>query len=389
MKGERRADLDPFPNLTWLRENAPVSLADDGPAGAGVYFVTRYRLVRSCLTDPRLGDEPPGAGKPSFERTVLDRPAEEHARMRRVLRRAFSLVSVRGLRSRIAEICRDTIDTFAAAGRADLMADYAQVIPVAVIHEVIGIPPAEQRVPPGELMDRFWQAVHAPDPDDDAVEFIEDYVRWIVDYKRAHPGDDVTTMLLDALAAGEVRDEAELRGILASVLGPGHMTTVQLLSTGIVRLLEHRDLLATAIERPQRWPDVVDEILRFDSVVLMTNNRYAVEDLTIGDVLVPKGSTVLMSIGGANRDPERFANPDEIDIDRPHGAHVAFGHGPHFCLGAHLGRAEGEIAFDTLFRALPDLRLACPIEDIVWTWGPMERGPAGVPAVFTPVASAS
>jgi cytochrome P450 len=388
MKGERRADPDPFPNLAWLREKAPVSLTENDAGAAPIYFVTSYDLVRSCLADRRLGADPRKSAVVDlasipFERSVLDSDPPEHTRMRQVLRPVFGVGTVRRLLPRIAEICRETIRSFAASGQADLMAQYAQVVPVAVIHELLGVPESQQAAP-GLLMDWFWHAGLSRDLDDEAMEHIEDYLRRILEYKRRHPGDDVTTILLDALDRGELRDEAELRGTLSSILGPGHITTVPLLATGIVRLLERPEVLATARQNPARWPDIVDEILRFDSVVQVSNNRYAEQDMDIGGTPVAKGSTVLMSLAAANRDPKRFANPDEFDIDRPRGAHMAFGHGPHVCAGAQLGRAEGAAALATLFEELPDLRLACPVDQIVWTWGPIERGPAQVPVSFTP-----
>jgi cytochrome P450 len=392
MTGERRADPDPFPNLGWLRENAPVSLTENDMDAAPIYFVASYDLVRSCLADNRLGADPRWSATADlatipFERSVLDSDPPEHTRMRRTLRPVFGVATVRRLLPRIEEICRETIRTFAADGSADLMSQYAQVVPVDVIHELLGVP-ERMRVAPGALMDWFWHGGLSRHLDDDADEHIEDYLRRILAHKREHRGDDVTTILLDALDAGELRDEAELRGTLASILGPGHITTVPLLATGIVRMLERPAVLAAARAEPARWADVVEEVLRFDSVVQVSNNRYAHEDMEIGSVPVPKGSTVLLSLAAANRDPARFTDPDEFDIDRPRGGHMAFGHGPHVCAGAQLGRVEGERALAILFEELPDLRLDCRPEEIVWTWGPIERGPAEIPVTFTPRGSA-
>jgi cytochrome P450 len=381
MSGARSPELDPFPNLAWLRENAPVSAARGDSPESRVFLVTPYRLVRSCLADPRLGDEPAGFVRPAVERTAMQpRSAAVHL-ARQALRQTLSPGAMRRLRPRITEICKEITGTFAGAGAADLMSQYAKVISVVAIHELIGVPAPALRVPPAEFMDQFWRAGHAPT--EDAIEFVEDHLRWLLAYKRAHPGDDIATSLLAALDAGQVVDEEEVRGVLAVVLGPGHTTTALLLAAGIVRLLERPGLLADVTKR-QLWPDAVDELLRFDSVVQLTNKQYALEDLSIGGVPVPKGSAVLLSLGGANRDPERFADPDEFDVDRPNRGHVAFGHGPHFCPGARLGRLEVEIGLEILFTTFPDIRLACPVQDIVWSWGPMERGPALIPAIFTP-----
>jgi cytochrome P450 len=388
MSGDRQPDPDPYPNLAWLRANAPVSRTEKGTAAAPIYFVTPFELVRSGLSDSRLTADPRKVAdispeQISFDRGLLDTDPPDHGRMRQVLHHAFAPSGVLKLRPMITKICRRAIHAFETRGHADLMAEYAQVVPVEIVHEILGVPP-EVRVPAPELMDWYWRAGLSRQPDDDAMDQIDDYVRRILDHKRDHRGADLTTIMLDALARGDLHDEAELRGTLSAVLGPGHITTVPMLATGIVRLLERPAVLAAARGEPSRWADVVEEVLRYDSVVQVTNNRYAEAELTIGGVEVPKGSIVLMSLAAANRDPSRFDHPDTFDVDRRRRGHVAFGHGPHVCLGARLGRVEGEIAFATLFEALPSLRLACPPEEVVWTWGPTERGPATVPVTFAP-----
>lgn len=388
MSADRQSDPDPYPNLAWLRANAPVSQPGKVSAPTPVYLVTPFELVRAALSDPRLIADPrkvPDASPEliSFDRSFFDSDPPDLGRMRHVLQHAFSPSSVRKLRPRITEVCRQAIHAFETRGRADLMSEYAQIVPVAIVHELLDVPP-ELRVPAYELMDWYWRAALSPQRDDDAMDEIDDYVRRILDHKRDHRGADLTTHMIEALERGDLREEAELRGMLSSVLGPGHITTVPMLAAGIVRVLERPAVLAAARQDPDRWADVVEEVLRYDSVVQVTNNRYAATDLTIDDVEVPKGSIVLMSLAGANRDPSRFDDPDSFEINRRRRSHMTFGHGPHVCLGAWLGRVEGEIAFATLFDALPDLQLACPPEEVIWTWGPTERGPATVPVTFAP-----
>ncbi|GGS14617.1 cytochrome P450 hydroxylase [Streptomyces aureoverticillatus] len=385
------ADPDPYPNYRWLRENAPACPMAGDTDEESTCFVTSYELVRAGLLDARLSSDPRNAAgaDPSApaDRSVLDTDPPDHGRMRRVVNPAFSLTAVDALRPRIARACREAIASFAGRGSADLMAEYGLVVPVAVIHEILGVPP-EQRVDPAEFLDRFWWAGAARQPEPAAVEFVDAYVTRILEYKRAHPGDDVTTALLRALDDGELHDESELRGMVTAVLGAGHITTVPLVSAGVVRMLQHPEQLAKALAEPARWADVVEELLRHDSVIQVSTNRYALEDVVVGGVPVPKGGTVLMSFAAANRDPARFDDPDVFDMDRPRGGHLAFGHGTHFCLGAHLGRAEAEIALGTLFEALGDVRSTVPVEDIVWSFGPMLRGPASIPVTFTPAESA-
>lgn len=381
------ADPDPYPNYRWLRENAPACPMAGDTDEDSTCFVTSYELVRASLLDSRLSSDPRNAAGADptapADRSVLDTDPPDHSRMRRVVNPAFSLSAVDALRPRIARACREAIAAFAGRGHADLMAEYGLVVPVAVIHEILGVPP-EQRVDPAEFLDRFWWAGAARQPEPAAVEFVDAYVHRILEYKRAHPGDDVTTALLRALDDGELRDESELRGMVTAVLGAGHITTVPLVSAGVVRMLQHPEQLARARAEPGRWADVVEELLRHDSVIQVSTNRYALEEVVVGGVPVPKGGTVLLSFAAANRDPTHFEDPDTFDMDRPRGGHLAFGHGTHFCLGAHLGRAEAEIALGTLFEALADVRPDVPLDDIVWSFGPMLRGPAAIPVTFTP-----
>ncbi|MGA4844127.1 cytochrome P450 family protein [Streptomyces sp. G45] len=381
------ADPDPYPNYRWLRENAPACPMGGDTDADSTCFVTSYDLVRAGLLDSRLSADPRNAAGADplapADRSVLDTDPPDHGRLRRVVNPAFSLSAVDALRPGIARACREAIAAFAGRGRADLMAEYGLVVPVAVIHDILGVPP-EERADPAEFLHRFWWAAAAREPDPEAAAFVEEYVTGIIDHKRAHPGNDVTTALLRALDTGELRDESELRGMVTAVLGAGHITTVPLVSAGIVRMLQHPEQLARATADPERWPDVVEELLRYDSVIQVANNRYALEDMAVGDVPVPKGGTVLLSFAAANRDPARFADPDVFDMDRPRGGHLAFGHGTHFCLGAHLGRAEAEIALRTLFEELGDIRSDIPLEEVVWSFGPLLRGPAAIPATFTP-----
>jgi cytochrome P450 len=172
--------------------------------------------------------------------------------------------------------------------------------------------------------------------------------------------------------------------MILSVLGAGHVTTVQFLGAAAVRLMQHPEQLAALQAGTVAWPAAVAEMLRYDSPVQASAYRHVTEDMEIGGVRLAKGDAVLISLAAANRDPSRFPRPDEFRIDRQPRGNLAFGHGAHLCLGAHLARLEGEIALSILFRRLPDLRLAIPFERIVWTYGPMLRGPHRLPVTFRP-----
>jgi cytochrome P450 len=194
----------------------------------------------------------------------------------------------------------------------------------------------------------------------------------------------VTSRLLELLADGELRDEREVRTILYSILGGGHVSTGPFIASAVVRLLQHPDQFALVVADHARWPAVVEEVLRYDSAVQSARDRYALEPIDVGGVHVAKDEVVLLSLAAANRDPARFERPEEFDIRRTPSPHLAFSHGTHFCPGSRLARTEGVIALSTLFDRLPDLRLTRPDEPIEWSFGPALRGPARVPVSFAP-----
>ena len=384
-------DPDPYPNYAWLREHAPVAPAS-GRDGAPVWLVSRYDLARDCLADPRLSADHRNAASPPrsddpLEHNLQGTDPPEHARLRRLVAAAFSPRAVEAARPMIARVCRQAVAAFADRGRAELVADYALVVPVAVIHELLGVPPEEQEAP-AVCLDRFWRASVAEPPDPASGRYLDDYLRRIVALKRRRPGADLVTMLLGLLDRGELRDEGELRSMLYLLLGAGHATSVPFLAAGMLRLLEHPDQLAALRRDPAGWPACVEEVLRHDPASQASSNRYALSDLTVGGVAVSRGDTVLVSLAAANRDPDRFPDPDRFDSTRPPGPHLAFGHGAHFCLGAHLARAEGEIALRTLVATLPDLALAVDPRQVQWALGPMLRGPRALPVTFTPAGPA-
>lgn len=370
-------DLDPYPNYKWLREHTPVcSLV--GQDGAPVHFVTSDELVRASLTDQRLSAD--GLGP---DNALIGADPGDHERLRRLMSAMLPNGLVDAARPGIERLCHAAIDRFAGRGQADLMTEYALEIPVAVMHDLVGLPPAE-RESAQVCMDHFWRASFSRQRDPDALAFIDNYLRRIVAHKRTSPGPDITTALLQLLADGELRDEREVRTILYSLLGGGHVSTGPFIASAIVRLLQHPDQLALVMADPDRWPAVVEEVLRYDSAVQSARDRYALEPMEIGGVRVNKDEVVLLSLGAANRDPARFERPEEFDTSRTPSSHLAFSHGKHFCPGSRLARAEGVIALSILFDRIPDLRLTRPDEEIEWSFGPALRGPAHVPVCFSP-----
>lgn len=372
-----RGDPDPYANFRWLREHDPVSLAIANES-SNTYLVTPYRHVRAALVDARLS---PDGVEPDAE--LIGADPEDHGRLRRMMSSLLPNDLVRRIRPRIDEICHTAIDAFAGSGRAELMADYAVQVPVAVIHELVGVP-LDQREAPGICMEHFFRASFALRRDPDSMAFIDDYLRRIVEFKRRNPGEDMTTVLLAALDRGELRDEREVRTVLYSIIGGGHVSTGPFIASAALRLMEHPGQLADVRANPDLWPAAVEEALRYDSAVQYARDRYADSRLKVGEVEVTERDAVMLSLAAANRDPEVFPDPERFDVRRQASPHLAFSHGTHYCPGSQLARAEGVIALRTLFDRVPDLRLADPDTPVTWTLGPALRGPAAVPVVFTP-----
>lgn len=373
-------DPDPYANLAWMRATMPVAQIPSAE-GRPTWFVTSYASARTLLADPRLSnDHSTATGSAAGQRDLLGSDPPRHTRLRQLVAAAFSPRAVQRLRPAVAEICESAVASFAGRGSADLMAEYALPVPVRVIHTVLGVPP-DRYDDPATVMDLFYRAGFVDGPDSAAMAEVEARVRSIVEYKRTHPGDDVTTDLLGAVERGELSG-TELHGMVYALLGAGHTTTVPFLGAALLRVLDRPELIGDLLVDPACPRAVVEEALRHDSAVQMSVYRYATTDFEIAGNRIGRGDRLVISLAAANRDPDRFDGPDTFvpGPDRP--SHLAFGHGIHVCLGAHLARLEGEIALTTLFRRLPAARLAVATEQIAWAFGPMLRGPRELPVVY-------
>jgi cytochrome P450 len=383
---------DPYLNYRWMREHQPASVVP-GSDGRPLCVVTSYELVRSCLLDPRLrsGYEPSARSGGSTDADAPGRPddktigisLEYHERVFRAMADVLPTSMVERTRPGIQAICRSAISAFITRGHADLMNEYALRIPLAVIHDLLGVP-EDEREAPEICWQKYVGAGFTSPPDAESKEYLDEYVNRIISYKRAHPGDDVTTRLIDYLDRGELHSVGELRTVIFTLLGAGHTTTIPFIATAIVRLLEHPAYRDAAMRDEGRCLAIAEEVLRHDPPLHAVQVRYAQEEMAIGDVQLEPGHAVLLSVAAANRDPARFADPEKFDPDRPASRHLAFSHGPHFCPGSQLARSEGTIALRELFHAIPDLRLSVDPQQVVWAFGPTLRGPAAIPVTFVP-----
>ena len=362
-----------------LREQGPVHRAV-APDGSAIWLVTRYDDVRAALADPRLSlDKANAAGgyrglslPPALDANLLNMDAPEHTRLRRITAKAFASRKTDGLRSRVREIADDLLAAIDDRSEVDLMAAYAGPLPIAVICELLGVD-ADARPDFRAWTDELL-APSTKDGAASAMRSLYGYLLELIARKRAQPGEDVLSTLLDEQ---ERLTEDELLSTAFLVLFAGYENTVNLIGNGLAVLLKHPEQLAALRANPDLLPSAVEEVLRFDPPPLLSIRRFPLEDVEIGGVRIPAGDTVMLSLVSAHRDPARFADPDSLDLGRTGNPHLAFGHGPHFCLGASLARMEAEVAFGALLDRFPDLALA-PGE-LRWRPSFRNRGPLALP----------
>ncbi|MFD8985060.1 cytochrome P450 [Streptomyces sp. NPDC059564] len=387
---------DPFPLYRQLLEDAPVRRAVIA-GGLDAWLVSRYDDALAALSDPRLSSDVRDATdtrllnqlrdtqRESMLSTMLRSDPPDHTRLRRLVSKAFTARRVAEMRPRIQSITDRLLDAIVPAGHTDLVADFALPLPVTVISELLGVP-VDDRHDFQRWTDRIvMRGAKLPDVAvvSEAWQHMRAYVTELIRAKRAHPGDDLLSGLITARDEEQRLNEDELIAMVFLLLAAGYITTVNLIGGGIATLLAHPDQLDLLRSDPELLPDAIEEFLRYDGPVSPGIARFAREDVEIAGVTIPRGATVLIASAIADRDPARFPDPDLLDITRQDNAHLAFGHGIHYCLGAPLARLEGQIAIGAALRRLPGLALAVPPEEIRWRPGGL-RGPESLPVTFTP-----
>jgi cytochrome P450 len=370
---------DPLGFLARLRESRPV-VPVPMPGYGRAWIVTRYADVRTVLTDPRLAKDVrrwPGGGRSRpCEATgvcahMLHADPPDHTRLRRLVQKVFT-PRLAALRPRAEEIAAGLLEEMAAARGdvIDLLGAYARPLAIAVLCELLGIPVA----------DRAWIAVTVAAYDEraehDRVEReLAAYFAELIAARRAEPGDDLVSALAvargntDGGHADGAADELTANELVSTIfllVMAGFDTTVNLIASGALALLTHPGEKTRLRQDPSLLPAAVEELLRFTNPVNHANDRFTIEDVPVGDVVIPAGEWVLPATSSANRDPARFPDPDRLDLDRDTSGHLAFGHGVHYCLGAPLARMEAEVALGALLARFPRISLAVPPEDLRW-----------------------
>jgi hypothetical protein len=301
--------------------------------------------------------------------SLLSVDPPEHSRYRALVSSVFTARAVAALRPQVQAVADELLDEAEAAGPdgapVDIVPRYCARLPVAVISEILGVPPEDRgRVLEfGELAAASLDVGLSLDTFRDVERGLCDFDAWLSEHLaqlRRNPGDDLMSQLAHASIDGQQLDHDELRATAGLVLVAGFETTVNLLGNGMKLLLDHPDQLAVLAADPARWPNAVEEVLRTESPVLATA-RLAARDTTVEGYPVAEGEVVTLLLAAANRDPELFTDPNSFDVTRSNaGKHLAFSAGRHYCLGAALARLEGEIGLRTVFERFPRLRLAGP-----------------------------
>jgi cytochrome P450 len=346
------------------------------PSGDRAWLVTRYADVKTVLSDQRFSrnlNRPDVArmktaiGFGNYGNPFADPPV--HTRWRRLVARAFTPRQVERMRPRIVRIVDDLIDGMVKQGPPlDLMSAFAYPLPITVISQMLGVPAADQ----DEFrswVDTMFAGEHSSAERGHATVQLMEYAGRLSAAKRAEPGDDLISGLVAVSDSNDGQlSEEELFITVMTLLVAGYKTTAAELGKGLFTLLRRPVQLAELRADPDLFETAADELLRITPPGNgLGISRYATVDVEVGGVLIPAGSTVLVARHAANRDPEHFADPDTFDPRRPDAnQHLTFGSGPAYCFGAPVARMELQIGFAALFRRFPDLRLAGPLEEVVW-----------------------
>jgi cytochrome P450 len=388
-----------------MRERDPVFCQPGIDGETPIWFVTRYEdAVAVLLDDERFVRDPALALTPEEVRAVrvglpgsfsfvddnmLNKDGDDHRRLRRLVTKAFTPRMVERLRPRIQEIADELIDRVEARGEMNLVDEFAFPLPITVIAELLGVPAADRH------SFREWSnAMVTPAfaPEDlarfgDQMQAFVDYLQALFAERRRRPGEDLISALVGVEDGGDTLSESELSSMVALLIVAGHETTVSLIGNATLALLEHPEQRAELERRPELLPRAVEELIRYDGPVERTLNRWASTDVELAGHTIPRGSSVIVILGAVDRDPERFEDPDSLDVAGERDTkHLGFGRGSHYCLGAPLARLEAETALATLLRRLPGLKLAVPAESLRWRPVPLFRSLAALPVAWLPAS---
>lgn len=380
-----------------LRAQEPITYIDNFLGMGKAWIITNYDDAIALLKDPRFTKDKRKVLSPNDEQTpipenpflvlmqnMLTVDPPDHTRLRGLVSKAFTPRMIEQLRPRIQQITDELLDAVQERGEMDLINDFAYPLPITVISEMLGIPTTTRqqfRTWTQQMVNTGEQPLQEAAIASAMGEFLH-YIKKLLDEKRAHPGGDLTSNLVQVEENGDTLSESELIAMIFLLIVAGHETTVNLIGNGTLALLQHPD----QVQRLQRdislIPTAIEELLRYTGPVSLSDERWACEDILIYGKVIRKGERVYASLIGANTDPQQFHDPEVLDIARRENQHLAFGKGIHYCLGAPLARLESQIAFGTLFQRLPNLRLASDPAQLIWNNNLILRGLRSLPVTF-------
>ncbi|GAA0503783.1 cytochrome P450 [Saccharopolyspora subtropica] len=360
--------LDPPEHYRAMRQSAPVARATL-PDGSPTWLVSRYADVRAVLRDPRVSADLRAPGFPiisAAERALVDAgfhpgfirtDPPEHGRLRQMVAHDFTIKRSSALRPDIQRLVDERIDAMLAGPRpADLVAELALPVPSTVICWLLGVP-VDDIGSFNAWTRTIVDATTTPEETQAANTAILEYFDRLIAVKQREPGDDIVSRLVARHEAGELSRQDVLTTSML-LLVAGHETTANMISLGVLALLQHPEQAAALRDDPDLAPGAVEELLRYLSISEFATTRVAVRDLEVGGQVIRAGEGIVALTPSANRDAAVFADPDVLDIRRGSRQHVAFGFGPHQCVGQSLARTELRIVYPTLLRRIPTLRLA-------------------------------
>lgn len=389
---------NPYPLYDRLRTEDPVHW----DPYLHTWVVTRYKDVITVLHDYSANRQPtpemlqsmglsslvPLARVLVKQMLFLDPPS--HTRIRSLASEAFTPRRVEALRAHIQEIADSLIDKVKDKGCMDLIADFAAPLPAIVTAEMLGMPSSDY-VQLKEWTQVFAEILgnfqHNPERASGVIKTLEEmtaYFRAAIGELKLHPREGVVHSLMTAEINGDRFTEEEIIANSIIVMAGGQETTTNLIANGLLTLLRHPDQLQRLMADPGLMHSAIEELLRFETPVLQTA-RLAPYDTVLGGKKIRKRQAVIAVMAAANRDPERFPDPNRLDLGRPDNRHLAFGWAAHFCFGAALARLEGRIAFEILLRRLPNLRLS-PVP-LTWRNNQGFRGLDALPLTFNAMSS--
>jgi cytochrome P450 len=389
---------NPYPDFAQLRAYDPIHRLTSSN-GQSTWLITRYRDAELVLRDERFVKDRQHVASPEKSPHIATSPASaadlmnmslvdldppDHTRLRSLLTPFFAPRQMELWRARAQEIADELIDAVEAKGSMDLIEEFASVLPLRIILEMLGIPTED-----GPKL-HHWTKLIADSLGDsvasqqvgEALQNFYAYLLALVEKKRQAPADDLLSKLLQVEAESGRISEREVVTTTFLLITAGHDTADNLIGNGMLALLTHPEQMVALRNNPELIKIAVEELLRYRTPFMLTTMRWAREDIELGGRLIRRGDAVLVSPASANRDGEVFAEPDTLNIARRDNSHLAFGKGIHYCLGAPLARLEGEIAISTLLRRLPNLRLQYDPETLDWRPGWLVQGLHHLPIVF-------